>query len=82
MLLAQCIQTPCLHGIVFLSAGLFHVNYFGGDIILTPEQKAMIIEGSQQSSADVRRAVQRTQSVLWRDGKVPYVLDRTLSKSW
>lgn len=68
-----------------LPAALRGVHYFGGDIILTPEQKAMIIEETsnpQQSSTDVRRrrAVQRSQSILWHNGKVPYVLDSSLSK--
>jgi len=68
-----------------LPAALLGVHYFGGDIILTPAQKAMIIEETsnpQQSSTDVRRrrAVQRNQSILWHNGKVPYVLDSSLSK--
>lgn len=84
--LRVCCNPVLVHWIPnLLPAALRGVHYFGGDIILTPKQKAMIIEETsnpQQSSTDVRRrrAVQRNQSILWHNGKVPYVLDSSLSK--
>lgn len=71
-----------IHLYSHLHAALPDIGYFGGDIILTPDQQ-LAMETSfdtQHSSTNVRRAVYRLSSKFWPNGRVPYVIDTSLGK--
>jgi hypothetical protein len=50
---------------------------YGGDILLTPEQRE-VVEGKPSARAH-SSAVARHAFYLWPNGVVPYILDRSLS---
>ena len=64
-----------------LFIGITDRHYFGGDIILTPEQQATLEATSNPNDPfSPQNAVVRSTRSLWPSGRVPYIFDGSLSK--
>ena len=59
------------------------LDYFEGDILLTPEQQRFMEATANPSHFNApQNAVVRHQQSLWQGGVVPYVLDGLNSKKY
>lgn len=56
---------------------------YGGDIALTPEQQATLEATSNQNDPfSIQNAVVKSEQYLWKDGKVYYIFDDSLSEQF